>query len=515
MKWRTDDVIDLEYFLAEDAEKDESQLRARDEKIRADFLPRCLGAHFPGRADARAKIRCWLERRREIEWEKSQAAATPGEIFRQSSAALRWLAGVLGCLVGGGLALSIFRWYGDRPINVTWFFAETVLVQIVVLCGALALVLRPRRRARVRFSLLHSLIAAAFTKLARVGENTFHRMSGEQRARARAGLGALRAKQAIYGPLALWPVLIVTQIFALGFSAGLLVTILSWVRFSELAFGWSSTLADPRQAALVQAVSLPWAWASQARPSVAEIERSRMNPSQKAIELDPDARRAWWPFLCYAILFYGFLPRSALLAWAGWKQRQTLARIPFDHAGCQALLARLGGFAVESGSPGPVLEMREGDGKTASPPAGDFAAGVCIAFAPPEIAASDESLAEKISARLRWRVAQIVRAEIDFLPACAEALDALGALARDAAASRGTLCSAVVIEDWQPPRQAYFSFLQAVRERAGKTAHVAVLLLAADGARNGAVADENARVWRQKIASLGDPYCRVEQEAKS
>lgn len=503
MKWRTEDVVDLEYFLADDAGKDEAQTHERDAKISSEFLPRCLGTHFAGGTDPRAKIRCWLERRREIEWEQSDAIATPGEIFRQSNIALRWLAGVLGCMIGGGLAISIFRWYDDRPINVTWFFAETVLVQLAVLCVILTLMLRPQSAGRARFSIVQSIVAAAFAKLAQISAKAFHQFSGEQRARAHAGLGLLRAKRTIYGSLPLWPVLIVTQIFALGFNAGLLVTILSWVRFSELAFGWSSTLEEPRQDALVQAISSPWAWAPLARPIAEQVKLSRINPAQKAADEDAAARRAWWPFVCYGIACYGFLPRAGLLVWAAWKQRRTLAGIPFNHADSQALLARLGGLAIATGAPGPLLEKAEG-----IMPHAISANNECIVFVPPEIAAPDAVLGEKVAARLHWQVAQTIRAEIDFLPACVSALDMLS----QAASAAREVSSVILIEDWQPPREAYLSFIHAVRERSGAFAHIAVLLIANDGSRSN-FAEENARAWRQKLARLGDPYLRVESVA--
>lgn len=504
MNWRTEDVVDLEAFLIEDRGKTDAELRVRDGAIRAGFLPECLGAQSAGAAGAREKIRCWLERRRELAREEMPDGALPGEIFHQSEAALRWLAGALGCCIGGSLALSIFRWHGGQAIDASWFFAETVLVQLALLAGALLFLARHAAGGRGQFSIVQSLVAFAFAQLARLGGKTLAQMPGRQRARARAGLGALCAKRTIYGALATWPVLIITQIFALGFNAGLLVTILSWVRFSELSFVWSSTLDDPRQSTLVEAVSLPWRFAPNACPSPAQIERSRKTSARDAVPPDRDARRAWWPFLCYSVAVYGFLPRAILLAWAAWKQRQALARIPFDQADCQALLARLGGLAVQSGTPGPALEQTH-PGRALATSARDFSAGECVAFAPPEITVTDAALAAAVGESLHWQVARMIRAEIDFLPACAEALDAL---ASAATASRG-VCAAVLVEDWQPPREAFFSFIHAVRERLGASQHIAVLLLVTASGSTAAAA-ENARAWRGKIAATGDPYLRVE-----
>ena len=498
MKWSTADIIDLEYFLAVDREKNERDLRQRDETLYVRDVKPCLDAASLGHDDNRAKLRCWLEARRAAE---QQSAPTPGEFYRMSFRWLLWIAAVVGCLLGSGLAVSLFRWYGDRPINVTWFFAHTVLVQFALLCAVLFLLVC-HRGARVRHSLMQSLVSAALAKLAGLGEKALGHLTGERRERVRAGLGIIRAKKTIYGSLAYWPVLVITQMFAIGFNVGLLATILSWVQFSELSFGWSSTREEPHQNALVRAVSLPWTWAPHARPTPDQVRASRVHPAQMSIELDPIVRRSWWPFVCYAIATYGLIPRVLLLRWAVWKLRRTLKRIPFDHADCQALLSRLGGLLVESGEAPPLLPAPE----IISTP-NEASCRRCIALVSADIEMPEQALVETIENSLRQQVSSVIRAEIDCLPACE---DALKTLERSPVGMGDGVCVAIIIEAWQAPREAYFSFIHELRKRIGKTGSMIVMLIAGTAGKN--VAEEDWRAWLQKITSLGDPYLRLEKQ---
>lgn len=515
-KWQTADVIDLEYFFAADQQKAERELRRRDQEIYVAQVKPCLDA-LPslGKNETRAKLHCWLIARRAAQQQESpgELASTPGEFYQIALRSLLWISGAIGLLIGGGLALSLFRWYADRPINVTWFFAETVLVQLVVLCIVLLLLLRSHRTL-VRPSLWQTLVSAALAKLVSLSEKALGHFSGDRRNRVRAGLGVIRAKKTIYGSLAYWPVLIVTQVFAVGFNLGLLVTILSCVRFSALSFGWYSTLERPNQALLVDAVSLPWSWLPNAKPSHEQIEKSRVvtapDPpaflqNQKIAEAE--SLRSWWPFLCYAVVFYGLLPRGLLLVWAVWKLRRTLDEIPFTHGDCQTLLARLGGLAVESGEPGPLLEEMPAQ----IPLPNETRAASCIALAPAEMEVPENQLVEIIESNLRQRVTRLIRAEVDSPAECGDALQTLELAAAEK--NSDPVSVAIAVEAWQPPRQAYLSFIQAVRGRVGKTANIAIMLVADAVGASTTVAEEDWQVWLQKIRGLGDPYLRLERQA--
>lgn len=50
---------------------------------------------------------------------------------------------------------------------------------------------------------------------------------------------------------------------------------------------------------------------------------------------------SWWPFLCFAVLTYGLLPRLILLFMGFMVHNRALLRINFSHRACQRLLNRM------------------------------------------------------------------------------------------------------------------------------------------------------------------------------
>ena len=107
-----------------------------------------------------------------------------------------------------------------------------------------------------------------------------------------------RARQAL---LFTW-----SQTVGLGFAAGTILATLGFVVFTDLAFGWSTTL-DVEAAPVhrvVAAFAKPWAaiWPA-AAPTLDLVETSRyfrVSPDVPHVHfIDPVAYGAWWPRLYY------------------------------------------------------------------------------------------------------------------------------------------------------------------------------------------------------------------------
>lgn len=116
---------------------------------------------------------------------------------------------------------------------------------------------------------------------------------------------------------------------------GLLLGYLTLLLFTDLAFGWSSTLIDEpgRVVSLTQAVAAPWQWFwPSAVPSGELVEATRyarIDPLANQVQWAGD----WWRFLLASLLFYNLLPRSLIaigialvLSWRG--QHQLRVRAP-------------------------------------------------------------------------------------------------------------------------------------------------------------------------------------------
>lgn len=116
---------------------------------------------------------------------------------------------------------------------------------------------------------------------------------------------------------------------------GLLLGYLTLLLFTDLAFGWSSTLIDQPQRVvqLSQTLAAPWQWFwPTAVPSVELVEATRyarINPQAGDVQL----AGGWWQFLLASLLLYNLFPRALLalmialkLRWGG--KRVVLVRSP-------------------------------------------------------------------------------------------------------------------------------------------------------------------------------------------
>lgn len=122
---------------------------------------------------------------------------------------------------------------------------------------------------------------------------------------------------------------LVLQLWWLLAALGLLCGFLFLLLFSDLAFGWRSTLLEGPQtlSRLVSWLALPWqSWWEAAHPSAWLVESTRFFRIQpQAVE--PALAGAWWPFLLASILFYNLLPRVLLLLGL-WVRLRLLSALP-------------------------------------------------------------------------------------------------------------------------------------------------------------------------------------------
>ena len=195
----------------------------------------------------------------------------------------------VGGVTGVAVALAAFAYDGSQPVNVVRLLALLVGVQLVLL--ALTLVLLPGRVPGLRR--IQDLVAAlnpgawaagVFRKLAHASPDVTR-------------LFDRHAAHAAYRRFAKWQLLYWAQTAAVAFNVAALVAAVMLVTFSDLAFGWSTTLdANPELVTrVVQTIAWPWhALAPGAVPSAALIEQSqffRLDVSSVAASVAAGARR--------------------------------------------------------------------------------------------------------------------------------------------------------------------------------------------------------------------------------
>jgi hypothetical protein len=402
---------------------------------------------------------------------------------------------VVGGLLGFTVALAAFAYDGSQPVNVVRLLALLVGVQLVLL--VFTLLLLPGRVPGFRHvqDLLTTLspgawAAGVFSKLAHAPPEIVRVFD-------------LQAPRAAAARFAKWQMLYWSQTAAVAFNVVALVTALMLVTFSDLAFGWSTTLeADPADVTrIVRQIAAPWAvLAPAAVPSAELVEQSQFFRLEGAAAPgSPSALGAWWPFTMLAIVTYGLLPRLVLLGFAAARLRAANKRLLLDHPAVTALLDRMASPEIETAAaehdPTPTDDV--GLLPAAQRPITGSARALIWEGSLPADSA-------RVYARrhLGLDLTSVIEA------GTGEHADDRTALERLASDAAQTLI--VFTPAWEPPLLELLDFLTELRRRIGAAVSIIVAPVP-DGPR--AVSDVERATWTRAVGRLADPKLYVETGA--
>ncbi len=296
------------------------------------------------------QIRAWLNKI------ANSDASEAGEQARNASRLISLLSVVLGLAVGVGTALAVFYYEGSRPVNVINVLAVFVFLQILLLAGfVIACLPRTAIRYLPGFTTLQDalqslnpgrLVSAFIRYLPQDKRNALGRLIANANKRQRP-----------FATLSKWMILRWSQYFALTFNVGAILCVLYLVVFSDLAFGWSTTLETDSSSfhGLVQWLTIPWqALFAHAVPTLELVESTRyfrldegLLPNTQAGS-DPALLGQWWPFLLLCMLVYGLLPRVFSNLYASWRTISAANRVLVSLPESTDLLERLNSPDVET-----------------------------------------------------------------------------------------------------------------------------------------------------------------------
>ena len=244
---------------------------------------------------------------------------------------------MIGVLIGASSAAAVFFYDGGGRVNVLAVLGIFVLLPLLTL---VLFVLSAASRNPPGGLHLGQLGRIVIRLLPVPGAHGLAALAG-----GRAGARVSR-----------WLLLCWSQWLALGFSIGALACAFALVLFSDIAFGWSTTLAvEPAQiAALAHALAWPWAsLAPAAVPDAALVDTSRYFrlAFAGAMRPDPAALGRWWPFVLLCMLCYGVIPRLFTLALARRRLRAACTAALLADRRVRALLDRMNTPLVETRAP--------------------------------------------------------------------------------------------------------------------------------------------------------------------
>ncbi len=250
---------------------------------------------------------------------------------------------LIGTLIGIGAAAGVLYYDGSAPINIiTAFLALVVLPGLLLLFWWLA-ALPPRLTQWLAgMSSCQNLIATVnpgqFAQRLLRRSSTFQKWfdAGDSDSTLTQYLRSVSAAQSLF-----W-----SQLFGVGFAVGALVGTLYLVAFTDLAFGWSTTLpiSSESVAFAVNAVASPWQslWPA-AAPDSSLIEATRffrLRDSAANIS-DASVPGLWWPFLVMCLLVYVLLLRALTLYYANSRSKRVASNTLLSLPLIQSLLLRM------------------------------------------------------------------------------------------------------------------------------------------------------------------------------
>jgi hypothetical protein len=485
-------LIDLEAQLARDRDADPAALAARDRAALPD-----AGADRAGRGALLAR---WLEALRAGD----RAALHPGDAVAGALRALRAGLALAGLVLGWSAGTALTTYGGGHPVNVWNLLLAFVGVQLLLLALLGASFFLPLAAVGApALGLVRSAVAALYPRLAARALR-----GGAPRAEEwRTLWHRVRTRRSLYHAVEPWLLLSVTQAFGVAFNLGVLAAVLRLVVFTDVAFGWSTTLVEldaSRFHALAGALAWPWrALWPEAVPSEALVEATRYSHLAGGYAIagrsaHPEVVGGWWRFLVAALLVYGLLPRVLLLVLAHARAARILARLPHDDAEVARVVARLAAPHVDARAPraadGPDLPARRAEAVRAAAGAGPCAVVLWrdVPGGAPLEAAVARALGRPVARTHRAGGRDHEEAGADWA-ALADGADVV-----------------VVAEGFEPPDRAARRLLAALRGAVGTGRPLTVLLVSAAEAGPAPPRAEDVRTWRDGLAPLEDPWLAVE-----
>jgi hypothetical protein len=308
------DLFDLEIRVLEERRENEEARRNRYRNLGRRVMEQGAAADDPA-ALLRGMLRLDPQRR------------TAGGKFESAVGAFQALVAIAGILLGGSLSLGLLFYSGEHPVNILNVLAALVGAQLLLLV-LLLLALVPRRRLP-RGGPVHGLLRALLRSL------VSRAMHGAAPERLRVLEERLDAHRGLLG----WLLLRAAQTFGVAFNLAALAGCLYRIVFSDVAFGWSTTLQFDAAAFhhVARALSSPWAWLfPHAVPSIqlvqltqySHLEGKYLLRSLGERSIHPSVVGGWWPFLLLSIGTYGLVPRLLVLSLATVRVQRILEQTP-------------------------------------------------------------------------------------------------------------------------------------------------------------------------------------------
>jgi hypothetical protein len=500
--WTIPDLIDLEFFFVQDNQADEKSLSSRDREL---YLAQLTSYG----QDRSALLYRWLELRRENH-QADHPSPLPGKSIDPVLRIFPSLLFVFGSITGISLSRIVISSGGS--INI--FFAFLVLVLLPFLWTLVLGVFFPLgrfvRRRRPVGKGGEWIISSLLPRLSRLFQR---KMKGQRLILMNQVWGNLRARSSLYSGVMSWFAYRSFQLFGIGFSAGVLGTLVILGLFTSMSFGWGTTIGlnDAFVYRIVELTATPWKLLGFSHyPDLEQVKASLFASHGNSLAIiiqDENLRNLWAKFFLWAIVIYTVVPRLLLLGIATWGSKLAYRRLSFNDTQCESLVRRMQRPQVRTGKEGSPRELCDpGPIPPDIPPRLDN----FRVLIPAELMhrPGHELIENEILSEFKVRPVAIDQVSFD------ESVDAkfLKTLSRGS----NTATVMLILESWQPCINATLTYLRELRQALGDNRLIIVCLIGREQPDRWATpnTDQDFVNWRLRLATLGDPYLHLHRWGK-
>lgn len=399
------------------------------------------------------------------------------------------------------------------PVNVLTFWFLTIGIPLLLTgLGFYLLFGRKLPRTPEPPLILKRLLAKLLVSGVLRTEHLFTDRIGSARELAlRANAGELRSRFSDRHGLISAVLASTLHVLGLGMVLGIFAALFSFKNFSNQDYGWQSDAAcvkAERVEGFVGLISLPWTCVlgrDVGHPTTREIECTRFFRNEGVKGMDHAASVNWSSFLVLSSLFWGVLPRVALLVAGRLVSRRQLHVEDFSQHRFDALWLRMTtpDVSIEPTDPGnpivistPVVE-----------PDNSQAQGTGLLLIPQEL--SSDKLRQNVISRLGSQYGHAPNDSRYLPPMPTPRVALLAELVPLADGGRMNLY--ILQESFMPYGREFRDFLTDCRAKLGSATSLRVVLI---GMRTGdgvwaPASDIERSVWNDKLAAIGDPRISV------
>ena len=475
-----EDAIDILLWLESDRETPHATRRHRD---------RVIGQSLSTPDQSIQRVRSW--------WSKVKPYVagvkdtdSEGQRRMRITRMVSLLVFILGLVGGMGLIVAVFQYDGSYPINIVTLLALFVLLQGVLMLLSLALLL-PEQGLVSRLLSIVNVGAMISTVMQRKFQRHFTKSFTTDNNHS-------LAHERLYK----WMFIRWSQLMGVGFNLGALISGMLLIVFTDLAFGWSSTLVleTGEFRSLIHVLTAPWSqfWVD-AVPADALIEQSRFYrlDSSSISQSKAQSLTGWWPFVVACILFYGLLPRLLLLVWASAFLRRATLHLLLKDPSVLALFERMNTPELKLGSVTPAVTVVDLVEEGAPKPERISGTVPLVIWAE---SAGSENVIEYIQSAFGIQVGNI----FDAGGLCSLNDDAHCQASLSASRPPGVL---ITVKAWEPPLNDLLDFLSVLRSKLDASTSI---IVAPVGQEYSQVQPKQIRIWRHALKGLHDSALYVE-----